>query len=196
MGLAISFRSFLMINIIEPIAILLWAFWRIITSVNQNIYWAILVIFCSALMIYLVPAGDSNSLSPAYNYMQRSQGRVEYWQSLFTNALMEKDGVGNLHSNLKELLISIIDQEERSSPMNSERLISLGQAPLPISVHSFLFPPKGKHEMFSGDYQIQLLFLTPKRFRVWVRKFIQPNNTSIDEVLKWMETTMEISHDK
>jgi len=196
LGLAISFRSFLMINIIEPIAVLLWAFWRIICSVNQNNYWIILIIFCLILVFRLVPDGNRNFSRSAYKYKYRAQSRVEHWQSLLTNAMMEKHGIESLRSNLKELLISMIDEEERSNPMSSEKAALLGQLPLPVSVQDLLFPPKRKHKIISGDFRFRPLFLTPKWFRGWARKFIQPDNTSIDEVLEWMESTMEINHDK
>jgi hypothetical protein len=110
--------------------------------------------------------------------------------------MMEKEGVEYLRSNLKELLLAMIDQEEQSNPINSERIVSLGKASLPISAQDFLFPPKQKSKIFSGGLQLQSLISTPRWFRRWVRKSIQPDNTSIDEVLKWMESTMEISHDK
>lgn len=196
LGLTIGFRSFLMINIIEPIAAMFWAFWRIISSVNQNIYWVILIIFCAILVIRLVPAGNNNTTNSAYNYKHSSQSRVEYWQSLLTSATMEKDGIERLRSNLKELLQRIIDEEEQSNPTSSEKIALLGKTPLPISVQNFLFPPKQKLKTFFGGLQFQPLFSTPRWFRRWATKFIQPDNASIDEVLKWMESTMEISHDK
>ena len=196
LGSAIGFHSLIMTNIIEPIAVLLWAFWRIVSSVNQNNYWMILIVCCSILALRLVSAGNRNHPNSAYNYKHRVQSRVEYWQSLLTNAMMERQGVEHLRSNLKELLISMVEQEEHSNPGNSEEFVSKGQTPLPISAHDFLFPPKRKYKMFSGGYPLQLLFLTPGWFQRRAGKFIQPDNTPIDEVLKWMESAMEINHDK
>lgn len=196
LSLVIRFQSFIMINIIEPITIMLWAFWRIISSVNQNIYWIILIICCSILVIRLFPAENSNILNPTYNYKHRSQSRVEYWQSLLINAMMDKDGIEYLRFNLKELLLCMIDQEQQSNPTSSEKVALLGKAALPISVQGFLFPSKQKHKFFFGSVRLQHLFSTPRWFRRWTRKSIQPDNTSIDEALKWMESTMEISHDK
>ena len=195
LGLIIGFRSFLMINIIEPIATMLWIFWRIFYSVNQNIYWAFLIIFCIILVIRLVPAGNGSSPKSAYSHKHGSQSRVEYWQSLFTDAMMEKHGVEYLRSNLKELLLRIIDKEGQSNLTSSEKIALLREVPLPISVQDFLLPPKQKHKIFSGGLQLHPLFSTPRWFRKWVSKFTQPDNTLIEEVLKWMESTMEISHD-
>jgi hypothetical protein len=196
LGLAINFRSFIMINIIEPIAIMLWASWRIISSVNQNIYWIILIIFCSILMVRLIPVGNDDSSNFGNNFKYSSQSRVEYWQSLISNALMGKDEFEYLRDNLKKLLISLIALEERSKQTNAEDADSLSQIPLPIAIHDFIFPPKGKYKNFSKDYRVQLLFLIPRWFRKWAGKFIRPGNTGIDETLKWMESTMEINRDK
>jgi hypothetical protein len=193
LGFAVGFRSFIMLNIIEPIATIIWASWQMISSVNQNIHWTVLIICCAILAIRIVPVGNSGSSNSAYSYRHRLQSRVEYWQSLLTNAMMEKREVEYLRSNLEELLLSMDERQERR---NSGEIALKGQTPLPASARDFLFPPKQKLKVPSGSYQSQLLLLTPGWFRRWVGKFIRPDNTSVDEVLKWMETTLEIKHDK
>lgn len=196
LGLAIGFHSFIMINIVEPAAIMLWAFRRIISSVNQNIYWMLLIIGCSILVMRLFPAENSNKPNPKYNYKIKSPNRVEYWRSLLNDAIIEKRGIEYLRSNLKELLTLVIGQEERSNPSGAKKVVLLGRTPLPISVQGFLFSPKRKRKIFSGGIPLQSLFSTPEWFRRRAIKFVQPDDTLIDEVLQWMESTMEISHDK
>ena len=196
LALVLWFRSFLMMNIIEPIAILLWAFWRIITSVNQNIYWMVLIVICLILVIRLVPSGDDNSPSPAYNYVYKSLNRVEHWRILIKDAILGKEETEYLRDSLKKLFISVIAQAERSDPTDLEEIIATEKIPLPIAAHRFLFPPKGMGGMFSTSRRLNIMFLTPRWFRRWAGKFIQQDTTSIDKILEWMESEMEISYDR
>jgi len=193
--LAIGFRSFLITNVIEPIAALFWAVWRIVSSVNQTFYWMILIFICLILMMRFIPFGKSNSSHSAYNYKHSSPNRVEYWRTLMINAALDKDEAEYLRDNLNQLLTAI-DQLERSHPGNLDETVMPEQTSLPIAVQRFLFSAKGNHKMWSGDYRLRLLFITPGRFRRWAIKFIQPDHALIEETLTWMETTMEISHDR
>lgn len=192
-GLAIGFRSFLMANIIEPVAVLFWLIWRTIASVDQSIYWTILIILCSILVIRLIPTEKENAQNPKYEYKYKSINRVEHWQTLIKNASLGKDETENLRGNLKRLLESAIGQEEKYDPTDLEKIVAREKATLSTRAQQFLAPLKGRgHLSFINN----LLGLSPEWLRKWMGKFVRQDTTSINEILDWMENEMEINHGK
>lgn len=194
LGSAVIFRTFLITNIFEPIAMLFWAAWRILSSVHQNIYWIILVLICSIPVIRLIPFRRYTSGS-AYREAYSPIDRVEDWLRLMKNAPLGMAETEYLRDGLKRLLISA-QQLERFPSMKADQMAVPEAVSLPLVVRRFLFPAKEKDKMSSGDFRLQLLFLTPKWFRRWAGKPFQIDNPAIEETLTWMESLMEISNDQ
>jgi len=193
-GLAINFRTYLVTNVFEPIAILLWASWRIVISVDQNIYWMILILFSSILMIRIAPFRRKTP-GKVYSEDRSPVNRVEDWLRLMKNASLGMDQTEYLRDSLKRLLLSI-QQVERFHSMNLDEAVKTEVPLLPPAVEHFLFSSKRKRTMFFGDYRMRLFFLTPKWFRRWAGTALQIDNTAIEETLSWMESVMEISNDQ
>ncbi len=194
LGFAIIFRTFLMVNIFEPIAMLFWAAWRVVSSVDQNTYWIIVILICSIPVIRLIPFRPNTSDS-AYRDVYSPVSRVEDWLRLVKNAPLGVDETECLRDRLKRLLLSV-QGFERFSSINLEQIAAQEVTALPLAVRRFLFPAKEKHKMLSEDFRLRLLFLTPKWFRRWAGKRFQINHTDIEETLAWMESQMEISNDQ
>ena len=180
-GMAVDFRSFFMANIIEPIAVLCWAVWRIISSVNQNIYWMILIVICSILVIRLIPPGKAKLSNPAYNYRYISPNRVEYWQKLMEESILGKEESERFRVNLENLLMSVTAKGRRQLSLKATR---------------FLLPPKESNGAFSLNHHLDIMSLIPKRLRRWAGKFVPQDTTAIAEILDYMEIEMEMSHDR
>lgn len=194
LGSAIIFHTFLMTNIFEPIAMLVWAAWRIVSSVHQNIYWIILTLICSIPVIRLIPFRRNTSGS-AYRDDYSPIERVEDWLRLMKNAPLGMAETEYLRDSLKRLLISV-QQLERFPSMKLDQIAVPEAESLPLAVRRFLFPAKEKDKRSSGDFRLQLLFLTPKWFRRWAGKVFQIDNPVIEGTLTWMESLMEISNDQ
>lgn len=194
LGLAINFRTFLLTNVFEPIAILLWAAWRIVISVDQNIYWMILILISSILMIRIAPFRKKTP-DTVYGEDRSPANRVEDWLRLMKDASLGMDQTEYLRDSLKWLLQSI-QQVERFHSMNLDEAVKTEVPLLPPAVQRFLFPPKRTHNVFSGDYRMRLFFLTPKWFRRWAGTTFRTDNVAIEETLLWMESVMEINNDQ
>ena len=194
--LIVSFRSFLLTNIIEPIALLFWAFWRIITSVNQHVYWMALIVLCSMLFLRLFPSGDNKSSRSAYNDRGKSLNRVEHWQTLMKDSVLGNDKSRRLHDSLKDLLISIVAQGEEGDPIELEEFVAKGKVPLSLATQQYLYPPVERHGKFHLNQKINIMSLAPRWLRKWRGKFVHQDYTSIDEILRWMETELEIDDEK
>lgn len=194
-GIAVGFRSFFMANIIEPIAVLFWAFWRIIISVNQNIYWMILIIICLMFVLRLVPIEKDNQPNPAYTYKYRSPNRVEYWQALINESMLGREEGERLRVNLENLLTSVNAKSGRTGSKDSDEVIAKGQRQLSLRAMRLLFPQKRRDRAFFPDHRLDIKSLIPKRLQGWAEKFVPQDTTSIAEILEYMETEMEMSHD-
>ena len=123
-SLVVIFRSSLLTNIVEPVVLILWLFWRIISSVDQSIYWVILIIFCTILVIRIIPYRKERTSNSAYDYSYTPVSRVEYWQKLIIDADLGKNESEYLRDSLKELLINVISQAERSGSWDSEKTVA------------------------------------------------------------------------
>lgn len=195
-GLAIGFRSFFMTNIIEPIAILCWAVWRIVASVNQNIYWMILIFVCTLLLIRLIPSGKANLPNPAYTYRHKPPSRVEYWQTLIRDAVLGKDKTEYLGDNLKKLFFSAFAKIEQSHPRNMQEIMATRKISLSLKAQSLLLSQKGTEGGRFSNHRLDVFTIISKRVRKWAGKFARRDAAAISEILEYLETEMELGHDR
>jgi hypothetical protein len=195
-SLIIGFRSFLMANIVEPIALLFWAVWRLISSVDQNTYWMFLILICVFLVIYLVAAGRQRAPRSAYHEVNNSLNRVEYWQKLIREASLGNSEREYLSGHLRDLRKSAGALVERPVSSNSDSMNAKEDVSLTPSAHRFLYPPKGKNGKRSISHPLDILSFAPKWLRGWIRKILYQDNPLIDEILQSMENKLEISNEK
>lgn len=195
-GLAFGFRSFFLTNFIEPIAIVCWAVWRIVASVNQNIYWMILIFVCTLLLIRLIPSGKANSPNPAYTYRHQSPSRVIYWQTLIRDATLGDEKAAYLRDDLKQLILSAFAKNKQSHPMDVAEIIATGKIPLSLKARHFLFPPDRQGRTNPISRWLDIASVHPKWLPGWAGKFARRDTTGISEILECLETEMEIGHDR
>lgn len=191
----VVFRSFLMIYIIKPIALLCWAIWRIISSVNQNVYWIILIALCIIFMIRMIPFEDGRPSRASYTYSYKPPTRVDYWRTLIKDSALGKNENEKLRKYLKELLITVISQTDGVSAIEVEKNLENRMIFLSPSLHEYLFSSNMKGKFFQGN-TLNTIYFLPRWFRRWGRKYIHQNNLMIDEVLEYTETELEINDEK
>lgn len=193
-GIAIGFRSFIMANIIEPIAVLCWALWRIIASVNQSIYWLLLIVICLVLVFRLVPVENDNRPNPTYTYRYKSPNRVQYWQTLIHESILGREEGERLRVNLENLFTSVNAKSGRSGSKDSDEVMAKGQRQLSLRATRLLFPQKRSAGTFFQDHRLDIRSFIPKRLQMYAGKFVPQDTTAIAEILEYMETEMEMSH--
>lgn len=187
-GLALVFRSFLMTYFIEPVALLVWVFWRIFSSLDQGIYWVVLIVICAILVARLLTLGRQRTPPSRYSSTYEPADRVEHWRLLISNASLGRYESKFLRDSLKRLLIAVITADERpNSHEISERLL-LEDEFLSPEARRFLFPSKEK--------ETSLSFFIPEWFRKRARIFNDQKYALIEEFLKSMETDLEISNEE
>lgn len=192
--LVASFRSFFMVTIIEPIAIVFWAAWRMVASVDQNVYWLVLILACSILVIRLIPTGNDRHLNQAYRDPSRPSPRVEHWRTLIMDAMIENEKADALHDQLKKLLAATLSERVGSGSLSAETIVVTGKTPLSHEAYRFLFSTAGNEHPFWK--RINIMVFLPGFLRRWATKFSAWDTHAVDEILSWMETEMEITHDQ
>lgn len=195
-GFFVSFRSFVMNYIIEPIALLFWAVWRIISSVDQNLYWIVLIIICAILVIRLIPSEKDNAPNQSYMYTYKPPNRVEYWQTIIDESNLGKHKSEYLQNRIKELTMIVISQVEQSATTEQDEIVAAGIPSLSPEARQYLFPSNGEDGLSSIKDQLNYNAFLPRWLRKWRSKYLHQNDAMLDEVLTWMETELEIHNEK
>jgi hypothetical protein len=192
------FWPFVLHQIITPIALTAWLFLRIfVLSIDQHYYWGA-IIFVVAVFLFRLhsdaptthPTGDSLNVNDTVR-------TIEYWRSRFilTNptAYDEKD----LRRELIHLVASLYASKQRSSPsFIIYDALERGEIPLPDHIHSFLFPDEPKDSTRSLKAFMRSVRETPRKWiRRWAGQQTKEYHRMIDEILSFMETSLEIEHD-
>jgi hypothetical protein len=195
LSLALGFRSFLMANIVEPIALFFWAAWRVVSSVDQAIYWIVLIVFCLIPVFRFAVSGKDVNPRSAYNHETLPLNRVEHWQRLIKDTPLGRDERETLRASMKELLISVTAQLDRTDSTLMDQMITNAPVSLPLKARLFLFPQAGKGGIIAAIRQLNIPSLLPRWLRRWARIFHHQDNTWIDETLGWLENELEIHYE-
>ncbi len=125
------FRATLLDLIIEPIASLLWALWRVLASIDQSVLWGILVLVCAGLALRLVPFGSGLHDDEERTSQAAVGDRRAHWQSLVA-AARDHEGrmalrqiLGGLAQNVAEVTRTPVQSEEPATDAAFAWLIRL-----------------------------------------------------------------------
>ena len=188
-GLIFGLRSYLLDYIIRPIALLGWGVWRMMISVDQQIYWIFLIVICASLVLRLIFHKKPHSGNLQYRYAYRSLGKLDHWQVRMKDGVSNRQGQEQLRSSLRELAITLMIQGEKSDQSNPEERIAQRIDTLPQMVREYLFPPDQENGVFSRNRQKQSWY---RKLRLKKRP---QNDPVIDTTLQWMEAELEINHE-
>lgn len=86
LGLAYVYRAFFITYLIEPIARILWLVYRTFLTVNQEVYWGLLILTALVLILRLIPAKPEISYRLAYLRAVQEIDRVKVWENLLKSA--------------------------------------------------------------------------------------------------------------
>lgn len=195
LGMALVLPGLFIRGIIEPGAIMLWALWRVISSVDQGVYWAGLIILSLALIVRALPPRNSSPMNSAYLQHYKSRSPVERWKQLFDEAASGKDEDEALRTSLKNLLEATIQQSQQSAAATiDEKLASEGLS-LPPAAHEYVFPSSSEKKRQAAHRRTGAWRWAPHWLRQWSQNGTDPDSRAIDELLSWMESILEIEHD-
>lgn len=176
LGLAFWKRVFFIACIIAPIARIFWLIYRTLQSVDQVIYWVLLVSTILSTIICMLPESKDFSSRPAYENPVQNHDRVLYWETLIKAAEGDQYDRLRLQRSLQTLSQSIED-------------LSCGNDPGVILLPTF-------KTGFQGWVQ-KVSILLPLSQYIQRKKVhsVSELEKCIDQILKSMEMQMESTHD-
>jgi hypothetical protein len=196
--LSFLFRSFVLDNFVRPLALVLWVFWRVLLSVDQRLYWGVLII--SALVYVFIRVGQelTSAEHPLPLDPNVTMDTVDYWQLSVRLAAEEIDKPDPFQRNLGSMLATMYALKQPDAPQwVVHDALRQRQIPLPEPIHAFLFPAEPVGGKRSFWQLLRAIWHTPKKWtRRWTGRDVAEYYQAIDQVLTLMESTMEINNDK
>lgn len=193
----VLFRSFILEILVRPLALVVWLSWRVLLSVDQKVYWALLVFLALFYALICLVPGPAASGRSAPTEPSITLDRVRDWQM---SIRFPAEGVENpnlLRQALEKMLVTMYTSKQSELPywQVHEALLQC-QIPLPEPIYTFLFPaepPPGKR---SFKRALQAIWHAPgKLARRWTGRDVIEFYQSIEQVLNFMESSLEINRD-
>lgn len=185
-------------NIIKPIALVLWLLLRILVlSIHQKYFWYAVILAACIVLFRVLPQAQSDSQPKTYVETNSTIINISYWHGLFLYTGQNAQDEKTLKRELTHLLTSLYASKQSTS--NNFRLheaLQQGRMPLPENIHRFLFP---QEPQVSGGPLKQFFQSIRKTPRKWIRQWTGQEKAEhyrmIDEVLNFIETSLEINND-
>ena len=198
--ISFSFPDFVQDNFVKPIALVLLLGWRILQSIDQQIYWFSLVF---AVMLYalirlyrLFQAPDTfeQTQSPDSN---STLEQISYWRTSIRLTDFNLEQADSLKRNLINMLAAIYASKQfRAMPYEVYDALEQCQIPLPEPVYTFLFPAKPSGAKLSIKQRLRRWRDMPRRqIRRWTGREKAEFYLMLEQVLKFMEAVMENEDD-
>jgi hypothetical protein len=196
--LGLLFWPFLLNNLIRPVALVLWLLLRILVlSIHQQYFWYAVILAAFLVLIRLLPWEQPAVPPEIFLEPNTTLNKIRYWRSLFLYTDQNVQEEKTLRNELIHLLTSFYASSQRKA--NNFRIyeaLQHGEIPLPENIHRFLFPPQPQ----ASGGRLSTFFRSVREApRQWVRRWTGQEKAEhfqrIEDVLQFMETSLEIKHD-
>jgi hypothetical protein len=196
--IGLLFWPFIMNEIITPTSLVIWLLLRMfVLSIGQQYYWGAIILVVFLFLIRILPQSQNSIQSDDYLDSNATIKSIGYWRSIFTltdSAIRDEKIVKR---ELMRLLLSLYATKQRTSAnFGLYEAIQQGEIPIPERIHLFLFPiepEKPKRTLRALSQSIR--GSVQKWFRHWNGQETAENTIMIDEVLSFMETSLEMKND-
>ena len=187
LALGLIFQSSVLEYIVRPVALAYWAAWRIILSINQEIYWSGLIILGLLLALRLVPKQGKAVSRYQYQEHPKPVPDVEKWYCLLTSAPYQASNALEVNENLLRLFASLSDLNDG----NEREATKLWKEKLPPGTFALLHPDRRK--------AWKMIHLWAQRLALPFTKQVRGERSYYDAVegaLNLIEFEMENQNDK
>jgi hypothetical protein len=193
--LGIIFWPYILDNIVMPLAMTLWMLLRIsLLSIDQKYYWWALILAILFFFFYRLGQGNSDYQYDEPVEQNTTLKNIEFWQIFFKFSGDDHDQ--SLKNELARLLTSIYASDQRIlSNYEVHEALKQRTIPLPESIYQYIFTIPQKRKANIKDF-FKAIRLAPKKWvRRWTKRDLAEHYQNIDEVLAFMETSLEINYD-
>lgn len=174
--LVILGRSFIYINLIDPLTRIFWLIIRLLEVIDQEVLWYVLILVVLVAALYMIPRHPEKTFRSAYPDKVITEDRLTFWRKQFQAANNGHHGRVTLQKNLVRLEDEIDElyfgsnnnEIETLTRLNHPRLILISRLNIILKV---IF---GRHSKLL-DTELQ---------------------KDISKMLDSMETRMEIRNDQ
>ena len=193
------FWPFILHDIITPVSLVVWILLRIfVLSIAQKYYWGAIIIIAAFFLSYcLLPPPPPMLQARDSQNSNETLRTIGYWRSLF--ALTDQDiQVGRTPKReLARLVISLDPTNQRTLPYYLlYEALQRGEIPIPEQIHTFLFSAEPQKAGRSLKKRIQFIRNIPRKWiRRWTGQEFADHCRMIDEILCFIETSLELKHD-
>ena len=193
--LVIIFRDFLLTSAIQPLALLLWAVYRILASVHQRVYWIILILISLILIIRNLPP-DTNIYSK-YEVAQNGSSikGFTHWNALLRQSLGLAGDQKILRTELTQILLSAISQSEHQDFGVLQDKFFDHELEIPENIYAFLLNGKNGQEKLLNKIKKRFYITLPVRLKKKIRPDSGPAQQSIDQTFTWIEKILEMNNE-
>lgn len=196
--LGMFFWPIILNDVIKPTSLVVWLLLRVfVLSIGQQYYWWAIIIVVIFYLFRIFP--QEPIPAPPGNFLDSNATHktIEYWRKLFT--LTEGDVRDDVirRRELIQLLLSFYSTKQNISA-NIEMYDALQQGVilLPEHIRTFLFPDEPKKTGGSLKKLVKSIRNTTTK---WIHQLTGQETTEyyrmIDEVLSFMETSLEMKND-
>jgi hypothetical protein len=185
-------------EIVSPLSVVVWIFLRLfVLSIGQVYYWSAVILVVFIFLIRLLAERQPKNLAEEIPDSNSTLLAVVFWHHLFTLTGADERDEKNLKRELAHLLVCLFASKQRTAAnYGLYTALEQGEIPLPKDIHAFLFWEAQKKSGRSWNAFAQSLRTTPL---TWVRRWTGQKTAEqyrrINEVLGFIETSLEVKHD-
>lgn len=195
-----SFPAFVQDNFIIPLALVLLLCWRIVQSVDQQIYWVVLIF--TVMLYVLVRVYRSLQGSDDFDQTQSPDvntilQQIRYWRTSIRLIDFTHDSTNSLERDMAKMLAALYaSKQNHMTQYEIYSALEQHQIPLPEPVYKFLFPARSSGAKRSLKQLLRSLEDMPRQqIRRWTGREKAEYYQRLDQALKFMESVMENEHD-
>jgi hypothetical protein len=195
--LGILFHSFVLDNIIKPVALVLWVFRRILLSVDQKLYWGLLIFSALAVVFFRLTRLSPYEEPPPPPGSNATLRAINSWRTLIWLTGNEIEKFNSLKQDLGWTLTSLYAlHQPGKAQWEIYEAIKQHQIPLPGNIYDFLFPGEPSGGKRSFRQILQIIRRTPEKWaRQWTGRDQAEYYRSIELIITFMESLKETKHD-
>lgn len=195
-----SFPSFVQDNFITPIALVLWLCWRILRSVDQQVYWIALifsVVMYALIRLYRWALGVDTLEQTQSLASNAALEQIRNWRTSIRLTDFKIDRSNTLAHDLATTLAAVYASKQlHVTKYEIYSALEQREMPLPESIYTFLFPAQSSGAKRSIKQMLRSLRDIPRQqIRRWTGREKAEYYQLLDQVLQLMESIMENEDD-
>jgi hypothetical protein len=193
--MGIVFRTLVFNVFVLPVAALCWLLWRLLLSVDQDIYWELLIFTALIYVIFRLTKVSAGTTHTAASDPNTALETVNYWRTSIMVTHNEIERPNLLKSNLGRLLAAVYARQQPERPLYEVySALSRREIQMPESINNFLFPQELPASAGGIRQLLNVIRQAPTRwYRQRTGRDVMEYYQSIEEVIALMESSMEVN---